>query len=436
MSRATFHATPVLKEWTCDANGIEPSDVKEDGTIARVNTRGGPHSSSALRLYHRALELNPTDATTRCDEAIAAVLVEGDGSPIRYLATDPGARETFAEALEHLAENASAPNHATENAAPNYATNYYRASLRNTQSVIDQDPKSIQALNLYAYTYWEWEMNWQRSTASKEPPRETAIRAEHYAREEVKLATVLNDQEWQRTATDTLGEVLLGQGRSAEAVKVLKPIVHDRRNLGWNRLQETKWDLAKAEICDAYGRQRTGISAQVAAQTLATLEHDQQLKKGQARDFSQTDLDALDQANTCPSPPDATAGQSFRATLRVHQAPVGGRRCAWSAIGEVYASGELVNGYSLRVWGNGVDNTIKLAGQPNVSISLAIPTDDSRPEFYTQLFTSDDAPVSAITAFEVQPDAASSDCSQSQIELTFDVSAEQLPQSMAETRAR
>ena len=409
-----FTTASFPDQWTCTADGINPADIQSDGSLSRVYLWGGLRSSRALALFRRSQELAPEDLTIRCNVARVAGYTSGSPTEMESLAADSDAHIVLADSLANRAD-ANLADH------PELAPRYYQAALRESRKAIDLNPDSLFARNQFAYTLWEWKLNRLRGRVQEGPSRGLAYSAEVYAREVIRGADRLKDDEWENVGKDTLGEVLIALGRTEEATTVLSPLVTKQDENGQGE-PETRWDLAKAEICDASVHEDPGGTRRLhAAATFASLSDDGQVRQGQSAPFNRDDLDVAEQAGQCADAPsrEPLTGP-FAAAMRPRKLTNGGHECVWSVVGDTNAARQQ---YRVHVWGEGVDDRIPIGEGSSRSVLLTAPQEGVRSEFFAQLESANGSYASPVDSFEIAESPKSNDCSSSQIKLIFDVSA-------------
>jgi hypothetical protein len=274
----------------------------------------------------------------------------------------------------------------------------------------------------FAYTFWLWRFRDPEGAASPSPTIETALEAERYARESDRIAAV--EKPWD--AADhaaSLGEVLLAQGRPAEAIKVLKratglldgaakvkaprPDGNEQSTGTHWRNDEVLWDLGQAYLC-AGSREPAGAQAQALTRNGVTWYGQIRANEEQieARPYSQYPR-ALSPLHFTAACGDRRARDSlygmgpFAPVYRVGKAtpPLasgarpGQVRLSW--IRSTHGALELIvtalpPGTRVRIWGNGVFE--ELAERDEILLARA--PFDSREEYFARLETLDGAPLS------------------------------------------
>ncbi len=214
---------------------VEDSILVKQGRITKLRVRHSPFGQAALRYYDRALALAPADIHIRGNGAIAAFNL-GDSSRMQELRDDASARLNLADQYRETAKRKAFRE-------SEVAPWYFQRALAEYDAAIDLDPHNVQALNGYAYTFWVWRLLWPQHQARYASDFDIAQNAETYARRAIKLSEgkLRKDQVIYRS---TLGEVLLGQGRTWEAIEELQEA--NKLTPEHHAFDEIRWDLAQA----------------------------------------------------------------------------------------------------------------------------------------------------------------------------------------------
>ena len=317
------------------------------------------------------------------------------------LERDPAAHLSLATSLE-------------QSARFNQSAALYRRAMKEYDAAIGLDPSLVEGLDQFAYTYWLWRLSALAGIVSEGPTAEDGMLAERRAREGLRLATLHSSrQSDQFDYQGTLGETLLGQGRIAEAMNNLEKVIGDQ--IPWWGLQESRWDLALANLCLAAGtKSRSGAPAQ------AALALFQKIRAGEAsqdlRWFTSLPLtlDPLFLTSWCPKP--APAATPPRFTMRVQYSA--GPGCQWTgvtAVGRGLGEGAY---FLLHAWGGGVDGHIPLSSSPPRSITLEVPSKNQQFDYFARLEDNWGNPHSDAFAF-----ATRAGCASNLVTLTFEPSA-------------
>jgi len=95
-------------------------------------------------------------------------------------------------------------------------------ALSEYQAAIDRDPSNHLAMNGFAYTFWYWQLRWRTLAIPQWDRFETALKAERYIRQALAANTPKASSVLAIQLHSTLGEVLLAQARSREALEELQ----------------------------------------------------------------------------------------------------------------------------------------------------------------------------------------------------------------------
>jgi tetratricopeptide (TPR) repeat protein len=196
-------------------------------------------TKQALAYYRRSLLAVPDDPVVQCNAAMAETVVTGDARAVRALENDAGVRYAMGNDLENEARSAE----------PAKASMLFEMALEEYHRSLQLDSASVLALNGYAYAVWEWYLSYRNSDVGREPDWEFALRAERYSREATRLAYERRNNELKSMTLDTLGEVLLAEGRNTEAIMDLREAVALFPYFPSDH--EARWDLAAADFCAA-----------------------------------------------------------------------------------------------------------------------------------------------------------------------------------------
>ncbi|HEY6249634.1 MAG TPA: hypothetical protein VI685_06710 [Candidatus Angelobacter sp.] len=417
------------KSWSCWHRAIDEKDLGPDGSISQIRNLGSRTTRAALRYYRESLRLDPDEANVKCNAATAeAYLDANDMDSMKRLATDPHVRFMLAENLDDKAHNALEKGRSK---SKEIAEGYYRRALNEYQAAIELDPTFVIALNRYAYTFWEWEIDWLSGRTGSPPDAQMASLAEAHAREGVRIARCLRRPdsnrmtEMEMTVTDTLGEVLLAEGRTQEAVETLRPLVTEpivKENPDWDGLNETRWDFAQAKICDA--RTASDVKERQ-AEMLEAMGYFAKIRENEkgsdVRPLSTTAgaFDPLLRTATCSPSPDKPGTSALPLTIdRIAYAP--GTSCRWSSVDAQVFDGKLpVDGYVLHIWGGGLDERTVVNKTPTRSILLENPAKVRRAYYYGQLEDSIGRAVSSPIPVNTYDDSSTGVCSRNAVTLVF-----------------
>lgn len=402
----------------CTSSQYGMDDIARLGAQAPMYIFIG-RSRQALRYYERSLAVKPDDPVVQCNAALAeTALNRGTARAIRQLERDTFVRFTVASGLA---------NNARSNFDPKSARQYFLMALSEYQRALFLDSASVEALNGYAYTCWEWYVSYRRHAADIPPPWDILNHAEQYAREAVRLAYQRQNDQLLLTTLDTLGELLVEQDRLSEAIIHLKHAT--QAYSAWPLDHEPRWDLATAEFCaadEAQGVRHQQLLGDAYAD-LAKLRQEERTEEGQLQEWHpfhpNGDLwvhDATDatQPLVCPGkqlPPDGHWPFSMEAPS--YSAGAG---CGLTAVSAslIQSPKTGVDDLYLHVWGNNTNERIPLNSGPARSIQVEDGPETMSGIYYAALETSEGAPCSAPKTFDVFPKSGKQ-CPKSAIHLTF-----------------
>lgn len=238
---------PVEKNipWHCGAYTIQ---VESDGRISRSLPRSAANRNNkqALHYFERALALQPNDIVLQCNAAHAAYILN-DENPMKILEENIQAHLALADSYTDDAKQRM------YQADYSVAARYYQLALDEYQAVINRDPTNVDALNGYAYTFWQQRVQlWSARLSDKQingiaPTNEIAQKAKDYADEAVRLTADKVPKADAAMFHSTLGEVLIGVGKLEKAIPVLEAAVAPVPD--HPLYDEIRWDLAIAKLC-------------------------------------------------------------------------------------------------------------------------------------------------------------------------------------------
>ncbi|KAA0227792.1 hypothetical protein EDS67_14560 [candidate division KSB1 bacterium] len=249
------HRTYESKEtecWHCSDNTLVLDSALEQGKISERSIMKSPYSRAALGYFNRALSMLSNDPVIQCYAASTAFAL-GETAAMEKLNNNTNAHYYLAQEYGQEARQAASDFEADHRAAKLY----YILALQEYQAAIDLDRTNLEAMNNYAYTYWDWFVNSRKSQnnhggdlasdAMLMPPDSVhagiGAQAADYARRAVILAgrKLAKDQAIYRS---TLGEVLIGSGDPLSAMKEL--IIADSLAPKHAHYNEIRQDLAYA----------------------------------------------------------------------------------------------------------------------------------------------------------------------------------------------
>ncbi|HEX4807828.1 MAG TPA: hypothetical protein VH325_02795 [Bryobacteraceae bacterium] len=409
----------------CASSQYAPDEVATLGAEAPMYIFVG-RSRQSLRYYERSLALKSDDPVVQCNAAMAeTALNRGTAArAIRQLERDTFVRSALASGLENTARST---------ADAKTARQYFMMALNEYQRSLLLDSASVNVLNGYAYTCWEWYVSYRRGAADIPPSWDIVNRAERYSREAVRLAYQRQNNQLLSETLDTLGELLVEQDRLSEAIIHLKEAAQAYNS--WPLDHEPRWDLATAEFCaadEAQGAQHERLLGEASAD-LANLRKEERTKEGQLQEWHpfhpNGDLwvhDATDatQRLVCPEkqlPPDGHHWP-FSMDAPSYSAGVGCGLTAVSASLLQSASVQSAQAEStalyLHIWGNNTNERIPLNSGTARSIQVEDGPDTMSGIYYAALETSEGAPWSAAKTFDVFP-RSGKECSKSSIHMVF-----------------
>ena len=337
----------------------------------------------------------------------------------------------------------------------NVARRYFELALKQFEMAFELDPGFIDARNEYAYAFWQWLLSYRAGKADSAPTPDIAKVAEEQAREAVRLSFARRDLAQESMTLDTLGEVLIGEGRLSEAVEVIRraqdPEQAEVANKGaapgqatsqsiptdnsetapfaWPLDHEIYWDLAAAELCMADNADKTRKNAlyTTAYRTLADLRHEELTDQRQMQEWAPFYTNkyaspAGIRQFACPNEPVAEKAM-FEAEVKYSK----GQACAMTAVRfdskllklEAERLGLGLEQLRLHVWGHDTDDLLSV-NDADWGRSIQVDAADQdviQGIYYAELEGKDGKALSAPKSFDVYPDAR--DCKKNQIELRF-----------------
>jgi hypothetical protein len=291
------------------------------------------------------------------------------------------------------------------------------------EKAISLEPMYFEALNGFAYAFWEWRLAFLEGNAAHDPTENLADDAERLARSEVRIARDLKRNDWLNTAEDTLAEVLMADGRFLEAIQQVKEALNQLDEHTESGTNEIHWDAAQANLCAAVNETDPSVRQE---------EYDEAFKQiriikiaedgGEPRQFTASPevLDPLRRRVVCATPPEkvALAAELYHAR---QPKPIGGP-CGWfGVIGEVH--GQSPNQpLQLHVWGGGVNETLDLSATSEASVVLSTPGQEPSTlhSYYFARLESGGVPVSRTISFSCVKNPSNGPCTKNGVNLIFD----------------
>lgn len=225
-------------DWDCDWRSVDVKDLTPDGKVVKRKVSRSLYARQALNYFQRAVALMPEDPWLRCYAATTSLSLD-DNRPMQSLNND--ASPHFLLGYEFASE-------ADVRRSSSESARYYRLALKEYQRAIDRAPEYTDALNNYAYTFWSWESHLSpppQASSALVPNQEIAYQAEKYARLAVRLAAGRTSHTREAMFRDTLGEVLLAEGKVDKSIEVLEEA--DKQGVSRDAyFNEIRWDLIQA----------------------------------------------------------------------------------------------------------------------------------------------------------------------------------------------
>jgi tetratricopeptide (TPR) repeat protein len=201
-----------------------------------------------------------------------------------------------------LAEEAQKMNHTPQKNRQARSSLYYRRALAEYKRAADLAPTDFDVLNNFAYLAWQWELDaklFQKLPAR--PQDEDLQTAEKYAMEAIRVSLWRQNPSQKAMAEDTLGEVLVAEGRNQTAIGFLRlALTANARSYG---LDEVRWDLAQALTCDARsGSKNAAQEITEAKQLFDTIANSEALREYRPFTSTADSLDLHAASNRCFAP--------------------------------------------------------------------------------------------------------------------------------------
>jgi tetratricopeptide (TPR) repeat protein len=410
--------TTETKDWLCNENSVNPDSMDESGEVTRVFS-ANPYTEAAMRYYNLARALQADEEVLACNAAMAAYNL-GDKEPMHVLESRPSARLHLGDSFDRMASDPD----------QKYPKVYYLLALREYQSAIDYDPDDIWALNDYGYAFWQFRLSAPKEKLPSWLGNDIGPRAERYARRAGFLAKERMRMQKQDSANvqAALGEVLLGEARTVEAIKEITTAVQVAPE--HPLFDEVRWELAEAEVCNSAQHKLHGPKDDEQERDAAV--RFQKIRESAWNRDERVWLDhpdALDALRPQPAcieyPGEVHPDTNLKFVLK------GGKPvyrpatpCNWEGVFATVSPGNDIPQlqFTLRVWGGGADRTIDVQSKPREDVFLTSTPIDTQNFYFAQLWgrqpqtgqSEIDEPVS-----DVIPIQTYSACRENSIELDF-----------------
>jgi tetratricopeptide (TPR) repeat protein len=418
--------------WTCDVNWIRDGDINPDGNLvenAKYYVAGSKYSSHALKYFQQSLKLLPYDDVIQCNTASAQFYLNPQNrAPMNSLNDSAETHRYLGSVYESKVWNVDVPTKIQGSAELGQFAYFFRSSLLEYKRALDLEPDFLDALNGYAYTYWEWRLASLENSDIPPPLADYAALAETYARRQVLIAGQRGRNEYLANGRDTLAEVLIGLGRFHEAIQQSEAAFKDVDKYILSGPNEIRWDAAQAGLCAAANE--AGVPESKTHYDLA-VKHLEDIRSRENGMDPRLFLDASDvldpyrRAAVCPIAPDKLPPppkELYRPRMPVY---FSGHSCNWSGVvGEVHG-GDSGEPAMLHVWGGGVDETRSLRDPAPYSIVLNVSGEDLPPSwtslyYFARLEDDNRTAISRTISFSTAKDSSKSPCNSNGIRLIFD----------------
>jgi tetratricopeptide (TPR) repeat protein len=421
-----------MQHWTCNADWIHADEIDSDGVLAegaKYYIAGSKYSAYAVKYFQQSLDLIPNDTVIQCNLASAnSYLRPDDRAPMKFLDESPEIHSNLGAIYESKVWTVSMADIQAGSDESNQIVFFFRSSLREYRRAVELEPDFLDALNGYAYTYWEWRLASLQNPSIPAPLDADAALAESYARNQVHIARQRGRNDYVNDAEDTLVEVLVARGRFHEAVQVTEDAFRNIDAQMINGSDEVRWDAAQANLCAAVNTSTTPDRQRYYDAALQQLQKIRRLENStEPRLFLQAPdvLDPVRRSAVCTVVPEKIpppAGEKFIPRKPVYFA---GASCSWSGVvGEVHG-GEVTDDAMLHVWGGGVDETLNLRDSTPASIVLEASGEPLLAEgttsyFYARLEDANQLAISRTISFPTSKNPAKPPCNSNGVKLIFD----------------
>jgi hypothetical protein len=433
---------PESTLWVCSSTAIDNLDLYKNGYPTRYVLHGSRLTGHALRYIRASLAAVPDDDYVLCAEASAIAYLTKDRKSVmkamQKLESSASAHLLLARELADLAHR-NAHGHMDYSSEPEFqsyrdvnmglAEFYYESAVREFAWTIGLSPTDPNALNEYANTVWQWSLDEKIGKAGKYPTsyHSNSYRweAEIHAREAIRQYRLRNDYVDRLVATDTLGEILLTQGRNEEAVHMLQQV--GAAKFDFYGYDEFQWDLAQASICASKtpGSSDAAEKLQDAEKTLAGIQQHELNREMRMISTTPGALDPVRGQDRCYDSPDAWPSVYDHLSydgVSFHSRP----GCSSMVLVEARIEGalppEILQGVSpnnleltLYIWGDGVEQVNHFGG---LTAELMPPAHAHR-FYFAQLRDSRNSIQSPVISFDAPDDKNDSACPHGHIILNF-----------------
>lgn len=292
--------------WSCSPGAIDGDEMDALGSVASLKLEGSRRSRAALGYYRQSLALAPDDPIVQCNAASAVAYLREDAQPMAFLRNDSATHLSLGLDLwKNGVDRAHAeqPDGRPSARDQERAFGYYLRALWEYRAAVDLDSTSYDALTDFGLVYWQMRLDYATGRVPVSMDAGTGTVAESFARTAITVARLAQRRQDEYDAVATLGEVLMAEGRFAEAVTQLEAamaMAADQLPF-WEYRNETRWDLAQARVCaataaDAVGAvgEREALLAQATKELEAIRQSDRRAAESGERARFAMDQEQLD----------------------------------------------------------------------------------------------------------------------------------------------
>ena len=272
---------------------------------------------------------------------------------------------------------------------------YYLMAMREFQRATDYDNNSIWALTNFGYAFWQYRLaypdtpfpKWLQSDKWLGPY--IGLKAELAARRAYALATNLDSEEDRVSVQSTLGEVLLGKARSAEAIEVLEKVLKGAPANAF--YDENRWDMSQAYACDSASKRGDAADRVHAAELLRTVTQNAVDRNDRLWLYHNYLLDPQALETGCkPYPDEVDRDPQARFMLQTGSPTYSASEpCNWTGVFATVTplTGTVKRSFLLRVWGGQLDAFMNVSGKPREHVLLTLEPKNSENYYFAQLWT-------------------------------------------------